>query len=578
MKRFTVLIHLTLLAALPVSLSAQSFDEALELYQQEQYQEATEMFLELTDEDERAVLFTGKSLLAQGEYIQAGYFLDQAATSNRVEISREALYTRGLLAFRLKNFASSLETLHPLAQIRDRTGIQRQASRLYGEILEYLTASQRYAAFWQTDSSDIRYDLIRSAIGRADYDLVHAMILEFEKLTDLVGDGRAIEDLREQLGSRQSYLRPLSQRADPPRGTVYPIGVALPLFDSSGPDFIVSRNLYFGMTMAAEEFNSRHSDRKVLLRFRDTHADPDSASAAMHELIWNDRADAIIGPLFSSSAEILSQQAEAYEVPMVTPLANSDQINRGHNYTFQLNPTFGAHGEHMARFAVLELGLDTLAVISQQDALGEASAIAFRREAERLGAYVAYYIQEDFATYGYDLSELVKVFDPDPSEADLSAQPQVDGIYAPFTGQEAEPLIGLLLTELESMGSRPVLLGSEEWGSVRLSMAQQRYFPVYYSQNHSPDRNGEVHSWFEEDYANRFGSEPDDFSRIGYDTANFLLQSLEQAGNPEVLKQVLRQAPMHQGLAMSIHFDGSQINRMVQVVPATDRARTLMGR
>src|SRR5690625_1667780 len=126
------------------------------------------------------------------------------------------------------------------------------------------------------------------------------MILEFEKLTDLVGDGRAIEALREQLRSRQSYLRPLSQRRDPPRGTVYPIGVALPLFDSSGPDFIVSRNLYFGMTMAAEEFNSRHSDRKVLLRFRDTHADPDSTSPAMHALIWNEQADATIGPLLPS--------------------------------------------------------------------------------------------------------------------------------------------------------------------------------------------------------------------------------------------------------------------------------------
>src|SRR5690625_7874539 len=95
----------------------------------------------------------------------------------------------------------------------------------------------------------------------------------------------------------------------------------------------------------------------------------------MLEMIWYDRADSIIDPVFSSSAEILAHHADAYEVPMVTPLVNSDQINRGHNFTFQLNPTFGAHGEHMARFAVLELGLDTLAVISQQDALGEASEI-----------------------------------------------------------------------------------------------------------------------------------------------------------------------------------------------------------
>lgn len=576
MKRVTVTVPLLLLLlALPGLLRAQSFDDALELYQLEQYEEATALFMELIDEDERALLFTGKSLLAEGDYIRAGYFLDRAAGSSSRTIAREAVYTRGLLAFRLKNFAAALEILHPLSQAQDRTGIQRQASRLYSEILNYLSENQRYSAFWQTNSSDIRYDLIRSAIGRADYDLVRAMILELEKVATLVGDDRAIDNLWEQLGRREAYLQPLSQRADPPQGTVYPLGVALPLFDASGPDFIVSRNLYFGVTMAAEEFNSRHPDRKVLLHFRDTQADPDSASAAMHELIWNHQVDAVIGPLFSSSAEALSRLAEAYEVPMVTPLANSDQINSGHNYTFQLNPTFAVHGEHMARFAVLELGLDTLAVITQQSALGEASAIAFRREAERLGAYVAHYIEEDFATYGYDLSELVDVFDPNPEEGDAPRYPQVDAIYAPFTGQEAEPLIGLLLTELESMGSRPVLLGSEEWSNVRLSMGQQRYFSVFYSQNYTPDREEQADNWFAEDYRNRFGSDPDEFSRIGYDAASVLLQSLEQAGNPEGLKQVLRHAPLHHGLAMSIHFDGSQINRMVQIIPATERAREL---
>jgi hypothetical protein len=35
------------------------------------------------------------------------------------------------------------------------------------------------------------------------------------------------------------------------------------------------------------------------------------------------------------------------------------------------------HGKQMARYAVQELGLDTLAVITERDALGRSSALSF---------------------------------------------------------------------------------------------------------------------------------------------------------------------------------------------------------
>ncbi|MEO9886511.1 MAG: hypothetical protein ABJG33_12835, partial [Balneola sp.] len=59
----------------------------------------------------------------------------------------------------------------------------------------------------------------------------------------------------------------------------------------------------------------------------------------------------------------------------------------------------------MAQYAVNSLGLDTVAVLAEMDALGEASALAFRHEAERLGAFVQHFFLKDLESDGYDISE-----------------------------------------------------------------------------------------------------------------------------------------------------------------------------
>ncbi|MEX2574781.1 MAG: ABC transporter substrate-binding protein [Balneolaceae bacterium] len=555
----------------PSESRGQSFDEGLEYYQQEQYEEALEIFRQL-DNSEQALLYTGKSYLALGEYMKAGIYLRHIAESDIENISIEAYYTLALNEFRLKNFRNSLEILHRIASGNNRTGIQASATGFYNTLLRYLTDNQRFDLFWQTTNAGIRHDLVRSAVGHTDYSMLEAMMKELEKLSGITGQSSEIRSLRDEIGSRESYVR--SPKHYPvPEGTVYPIGVALPSFETDKPEFAISRNLYFGIMLAAEEFNSDNSEKKVFLRFRDTHADPDSIPGVMNELIWNERTDAILGPLFSESAERMSSLAENYEIPILTPLANSDEINTGHNYTFQLNPTFSVHGEAMARFAVNEMNLDTLAVMVEQNSLGRSSALAFRREAERLGAYVAYYMEEDFASYGYDLSDITETFTRDPVLIDSLGYVPVKGIYAPFTGQAATTLVNLLMTDLEAMGSDVVVMGSEEWREARYTRAQERNFLVYYTQNHSSAADEESLNYFNEDFSNMFGIEPDHFARLGYDAGRYLFRTLEQAGNPEKLKQALREAAEYRGLATHIHFRGSQINRSVRVEPLTGRAK-----
>ncbi len=589
------------LLLLPIAVDAQSLDDAAALYENEEYEASLELLQELEQTDD-VLLFTGKNYLALGEYLKSSHFLNLARNSQSDLISSEAYYSLAINEFHQGNLTRSLQILSDLASGPDRAGIRSSSRNFYHQILNYLSDRQRHQVFRSTNQIQIRYDLIRSAIGRTNYEMVEAMLSELEKLSGLQIEEQAVESLRNQLGPKENYVYSIPYSVRAPEGMIYRVGVALPSFDSDHPQFEITRNLYFGMVLAAEWFNERNTDRKVELRFGNTDADPDSIPGIFHQLYWNERVDALIGPLYSEEAAEMSRFAESFEIPMLTPLANSDEINLGHNYTFQVNPTFARHGERMARFAVEEAGLDTLAILVESGTLGRSSALAFRHEVERLGAHVEHYIEKDFAEMGYDISEVTEIFTTDTTLADSLGYVPIDGVYAPFTGQAASTLIQLLMTDLEAMQTDLLVLGSEEWREARYTDSQLRNFPIFYSQPYQsvtrgertaaeievfPDQNDQNglrrlqldntrENIFSTGFERRFGFEPDRFAKIGYDTAAFLLDALERAGNPDYLVRMIREAPLFQGEAIQIHFEQSQINRMVEVIPLTYRAEVML--
>ena len=535
------------------NLFAQSFSEGLELYRAERFEEAAQIFAD--SNEERANLYAGKSYLSLMQYAHAIHHLDQALQSPVSSVRHEALYTASLAHFALENYDVSLTHLHELTRSDNRTGLRREARRFYEQIMNYLSLRERFETLYRLSSPEIRFDLVRSSHTFMDYDSYRIMVRE---LAELTGDSSSVQQLPSGSVSMDPFEYP-----DAPRGTVYNVGVLLPTFSEEDPRFTIPRNLYYGMVMAAQDFNSRNVDQKVNLLFRNSAENPDTVAEKFSELIWTTKIDAAIGPLFSEPAFRMAQLAEEYQSPMLAPLANSDSLNLDYNYTFQINPTFEVHGAEMARFAVNELGLDTLAVIADEKTLGRSSALAFRHEAERLGAHISYYIERDFASTGYDFSEITDVFTPDPVLIDSLNFTPSDAIYAPFTGQASGTMMNLLMNNLEAMGRSITLLGSEEWERASLTETQKRLFNIYYSYVFRKSRELTTQNQFEQDYQNRFGADPDRFSMIGYDTADFLFRRLLASGNPEYLSKAIREEGEYEGLIFQIQFNGKRVNQNV---------------
>jgi len=551
------------------TLSAQTFNEGLELYQQEKYSEAVQIFTSVNDE--RANLFAGKSYYALYNFPLAIDYLRRAEQSNREAIRDEAIYTLALAQFALRNYDKSVLLLHSLATGNNRTGLRQTASRFYNQLLGFLTTRERIDLLYDIDNSAIRYDIV--ANSRPFMDQLEFNILAKELLSS-TADASLRTKIQQELINGDRRLRNVPGTfVNAPDGMVYNIGVVLPLFDENDPDFSIPRNLYFGMVMAADEFNSRNISQKVNLIFRNSAENRDSTYLAMAELNFAHRVDAVLGPIFSEPAEVTAAYADEYQIPMVVPLENSDELKRNYEYAFQINPTPATHGIQMARYAVNTLRLDTLAVITDSESTGRSSALAFRYEAEKLGAHISYYIEEDFAATGYEFGELTEVFTPDTALIDSLNYIPTDGIFAPFTGQAAGTMMNLLLNSLEAMRSDVVIMGTQEWQSIRLSDFQNRFFEIYHTDSKAMAFESANRKFFIEDYQSRYGLEPDDFAMLGFDIADFLIQRLETAGNPVYLKQALTESDEFRGLSIRINMNGNRSNQHLFIRPLSESAK-----
>lgn len=542
---------------------AQDFDQALDQYQQQQYREALRIFEELPSD--RARLFTGKSYFALGEYLKAKDILTDFDSSVADDIYREALYTAALTDMQLRDYSGALEKFHSLQRENQNTGLSSVSAQGYEDLLGFLTLEQRRTAFRTTELPEIRADLIRSAMGRVSYSTARTLVETYRRSLSEESENTMLRELEELTADSVVYANKTASGSglSVPEGMVYDIGIALPVFNPEDPEFTVSQGLYYGYLLAVEDFNQSNQRVKAVLRHRNTGADGDSAAVAMNEFAWNHQTAAVIGPLFSEAAAKMAPLAENYELSMLAPLANSDSLNFDNPYVYQANPTFAVHGEAMARFARRELQLDTLAVLVERGTFGEASAYAFRDEFEKLGGKVSYFFSENLESQGYEINDYTRYFTADTAVIDSLNFRPVEAVYAPFTGQAAQTLMELLLIDLNATNPDIPVLGSPEWGSAQLSNDRINNRDIYYTESYLSDDDIEAPD-FNRRYRERFGTEPNRFSMIGYDVAGFLLEALRSVQNPDLLKSALKNQPVYGGLIGEFRFDGTHINQQVR--------------
>jgi tetratricopeptide (TPR) repeat protein len=160
-------IIFTMLFFAPNMLCAQNIDKGITYYQQNDYQKAVSVFKELSSP--KAYLYLGKSHYALGKYQKVLADLNKINSNDHPQFYNEAVYTAALANFQQKKFGQSLNKLYKVSQDSSGDKLASMSQKLYRQILHYLSARQRNGVIAGNFKNPIKYDVLKSAMGKMSY-------------------------------------------------------------------------------------------------------------------------------------------------------------------------------------------------------------------------------------------------------------------------------------------------------------------------------------------------------------------------------------------------------------------------
>ena len=445
-----------------------------------------------------AALAQGKA--AQGEYLQALFFVHRALTVATTKDQRQAL----------------LAQAHDLLQNRmDRDQLAEAA---------FMFASSPLGA-------DAHLQLAKKDLADGNRDAARTQV-------------QAALAQGDQFAYREEAAQILDQLVGHP-WLQHAIGVILPL---SGRYATFGDLVKRGMELALDEHNQSHPPVQFI--YRDSGAStPDDVAGQISELARSERVLGIAGPLTGSAALAAAEQAELEQVPLLT-LSQRDGLPEIGPYVFRDSLTPRLQVESLVRFAMEDRGLTTFGILAPKNKLGkEMTDLFVDQVAQNGGQVVEVQTYDEQATdFGRQIKLLMNQ-DPDapPVEEEPSAETGAEG-EEPFVlvGPEPPPVafdalfipdyadrVSMIAPQLAFYGIEGVpLLGINGWNSPDLIRLAGPYVEGAIFVDgffvHSPLPFVQE---FVKDYVEKYGDEPTILEAQGFDAANILLNLVDQ---PEV--------------------------------------------
>ena len=142
-----------------------------------------------------------------------------------------------------------------------------------------------------------------------------------------------------------------------------PVGVVLPLTGQYGESYGVP--MKNGFMLALQEINEiQIGDATVMLMFKDSMDTPEGAAAAFDELIHlDDGPTVILGPTFSSQAEVVFPLAQQHNVVAFSPTSSASGLNEEDDFTFRAALTTDVFIPPGIMVTQMELGYTKVATI-----------------------------------------------------------------------------------------------------------------------------------------------------------------------------------------------------------------------
>jgi len=439
-------------------------------------------------------------------------------------------------------------------------------------------ASKAVALFTSLSSQRLMESQLRKLLSSADSTRTKDLILLLlAQKYESAGDTRKVfQTLQEPLARTVPSMYDAEMRSVEHNMHEVPslkIGVLLSLMKQQtlNPVSSIAADILDGINFAlSEEKNSISRVASLSLDIRDTERDSVTTVTFMKDLC--DQADlvAIIGPLFSNLTMDCAPLAERAHIPLMTPTADGDSIAAMGKHVFQLSPDFITRGKAMARYAVQDLGMSTLAVVSSADPGGKAISQSFAEEAKRLGATI---VAVEFYNNGVtdmhdqfiDLRTValhVAQQNDDPQNLNIPIS-LIQGVFLPIENSEE---IGVLSAQMKYFNINAALLGNGVWNDPnQLDQHKRDVNGVIFCSDAFIDETDSMTAYVRKTFSEQMKKEPSRFTFLGYDAMHLLLSQIEHGSISRTaitssLTKLKGYKGLHSIITLNPHRSNSEVN------------------
>jgi len=261
-----------------------------------------------------------------------------------------------------------------------------------------------------------------------------------------------------------------------------------------------------------------------------------------------------VGPTRSRYAIPVAGAAENARIPMITAGSTHPDTTAGKDYVFRTVFVDSLQGRVLARFALEELRIPTVAVLYDvANDYNRHIAEVFKEVFEATGGQVVAF--ETYVTGDRDFRrQLVRIRE---SRAELLFLPNFeDDVVA--QAQQARRL-----------GFDALFLGSDAWGSVKI-VHHPELEGAFVSGHWLPDpaeTNAEARAFIAA-YRRAYDQDPTDAAALTYDALGLLFQAIREAGraDPEPIREALSRLESYPGTTGTITYRGTDGDPRKQIL------------
>lgn len=321
------------------------------------------------------------------------------------------------------------------------------------------------------------------------------------------------------------------------------VGVILPLSGEYGEQ---AKGVLAGLLYAQKKFNDS-SAVQLSLVIKDSEGDIVKVVKATKELAEDSNIIAIIGELERDKTVAIAAGLDYTNIPLIAPTSSGNGITSLNDYTFQLNTDIETRGRRLAEYAFNELNLKTFATLSPTNDYGKQITDSFISTIDRLGGTVIvqklfYPGTEDIGRQlkairelGFSMMKkdsLIRAYTRDMNvlqkrrfDQEVIPVTSIDGIFIPCYSEE----IKFIAPQFAFINVRAQLLGGEYWYEPEELRKVQQYVDglIFCSGYYFDDIELDFIK-FRNDFRLKMKRTPEPMELYGYDAMGVLLAAIDK--------------------------------------------------